>query len=131
MVLRVCRARLADPYDALDAFQATFLVRVEKSRRLWVRDSLGPWLHQVASRTASCALSAAARRRRVERTAAELAASTEAPDDRPGSGCEQALHEEINRLPERYREVIVLCDLEGDTCDEAARRIGRPVGTVK
>ena len=27
--------------------------------------------------------------------------------------------------------VIVLCDLEGCTCEEAARRIGRPVGTVK
>ena len=27
--------------------------------------------------------------------------------------------------------MIVLCDLEGYTCEEAARRIGRPVGTVK
>jgi DNA-directed RNA polymerase specialized sigma24 family protein len=53
MVLRVCRARLSDPHDALDAFQATFLVLVEKSRGLWVRDSLGPWLHQVACRTAA------------------------------------------------------------------------------
>jgi RNA polymerase sigma factor (sigma-70 family) len=130
MVLRVCRARLADPHDALDAFQATFLVLIEKSRGLWVRESLGPWLHQVATRTASCALSAAARRRRVERTASELAA-TEALDDGPCTGWEQALHEEIDRLPERYRIVIVLCDLEGHTCEEAARRIGRPVGTVK
>ena len=48
MVLRVCRARLSDPHEAQDAFQATFLVLVEKSRGLWVRDSLGPWLHQVA-----------------------------------------------------------------------------------
>ena len=46
-------------------------------------------------------------------------------DDGPGSGWEQALHEEINRLPERYRVAIVLCDLEGHTCEEAARRIGR------
>ena len=33
--------------------------------------------------------------------------------------------------PERYRVPIVLCDLEGHTCEEAARRMGRPVGTVK
>ena len=33
MVLRVCRARLADPDEALDAFQATFLVLIQKSRR--------------------------------------------------------------------------------------------------
>jgi len=131
MVLRVCRARLADPHDALDAFQATFLILIEKSRGLWVGDSLGPWLHQVASRTAACALSAAARRRWVERKAAELAAATEIPDEGVSSGWEQALHEEINRLPDRYRVVIVLCDLEGHSCEEAARRIGRPVGTIK
>ena len=131
MVMRVCRARLADPHDALDAFQATFLVLIEKSRGLWIRDSLGPWLHQVAMRTAVCALSTAARRRQAERTAAELTAAAGSPDERFGCDWEQALHEEINRLPDRYRMVIVLCDLEGQTCEEAARRIGRPVGTVK
>src|SRR3954471_23095537 len=97
MDLRVCRAVLADPHDAQDAFQATFLVLVRKARALWVRDSLGPWLHQVAYRTASCARSAAARRRRHERSAA---ASRKA--DRAGVGDELGgvLHEEIDRLPE-------------------------------
>jgi Sigma-70, region 4 len=52
-------------------------------------------------------------------------------EERLSSGWEQALHDEINRLPERYRVVIVLCDLEGHTCEEVARRMGRPVGTVK
>ena len=131
MVLRVCRARLSDPHEAQDAFQATFLVLVEKSRGLWVRDSLGPWLHQVASRTASCALSAAARRRRLERTAGEMSAAAAERDEEGRAGWEQVLHEEIDRLPERYRVPIVLCDLEGHTCEEAARRMGRPVGTVK
>ena len=55
MVLRICRGVLADPHDAQDAFQATFLVLVRKGRGLWVRDSLGPWLHQVAYRTATSA----------------------------------------------------------------------------
>ena len=32
MVLRVCRGVLADPHDAQDAFQATFLVLVKKAR---------------------------------------------------------------------------------------------------
>ena len=73
MVLRVCRSVLRDPEEAHDAFQATFLVLVRRAGSLWVRDSLGPWLHQVAYRVASCARSAAARRRRHERRAAELA----------------------------------------------------------
>ena len=41
------------------------------------------------------------------------------------------LHEEINRLPGRYRNAIVLCDLEGQTCEQAARTVGCPVGTLK
>src|SRR5216110_2119733 len=80
MVLRVCRGVLADPHDTQDAFQATFLVLVRKARALWVRDSLGPWLHQVAYRTASCARSTAARRRQHELSAAERTARP--PDDR-------------------------------------------------
>jgi WD40 repeat protein len=42
----------------------------------------------------------------------------------------EALHEEVERLPERYRTAIVLCDLQGLRHAEAARRLGRPVGTI-
>jgi RNA polymerase sigma factor (sigma-70 family) len=131
MVLRVCRAQLVDPHETQDAFQATFLILVQKARALWVRDSLGPWLHQVALRTASCARSAATRRRRHERRVAEMGASFEKQPERLSADVEKVLHDEINRLPECYRVPIVLCDLEGYTCEEAARRMGRPVGTVK
>ena len=50
-------------------------------------------------------------------------------DDRPDPA--PLLHEELARLPDRYREAIVLCYFEGHTCDAAARRLRRPVGTVK
>ncbi len=53
MVLRACRAVLGDEHDAQDAFQATFLVLARRARSLWVRDSLGPWLHGVALRASS------------------------------------------------------------------------------
>ena len=131
MVLRVCRAQLADPDDTHDAFQATFLILIKKARSLWVRDSLGPWLHQVAFRTASCARSAAARRRKHERRAAEVAAVLDSGENQLPPEWETILHEEINRLPECYRVPIVLCDLQGCPCEEVARRMGRPVGTVK
>jgi HlyD family secretion protein len=128
MVLRVCRGVLADPDDREDAFQATFLVLVKKARALWVRDSLGPWLHQVAYRTASCARSTAARRRRHERLAA-----LSRQESRPGAGDElgRILHEEIDRLPERFRAPVVLCDLEGCSHEQAARHLGCPIGSVK
>jgi RNA polymerase sigma factor (sigma-70 family) len=128
MVLRVCRGILADPHDSQDAFQATFLVLVQKARALWVRESIGPWLHQVACRTASCARSASARRRRLEHRA-----DSPMPEGRVEVDDElfRTLHEEINRLPERYRAPVVLCDLEGRTREQAARHLGWPIGTIK
>ena len=42
-----------------------------------------------------------------------------------------ALDEELERLPPRYREPLVLCYLEGLTRDEAAVRLGVPAGTIK
>ena len=128
MVLRVCRAVLRDTHDADDAFQATFLVLLRRGGTLWVRDSLGPWLHQVAYRTASCARSAAARRRRHELRAAELTARH--PDDGDRDDLGEVVHEEVGRLPQRYREVVVLCLLEGLTPEQAARHLKCPVGTV-
>ena len=40
------------------------------------------------------------------------------------------VHDELNRLPDRFRTPILLCDMEGRTCAEAAQVIGCPVGTV-
>ena len=129
MVMRVCHAGLGDVNDAHDAFQATFLILLRKAESLWVRDSLGPWLHQVALRTSRRARSMAAKRRSRE----EQAARAESVDRREeqDADLEPLLHEEIHRLPERYRVPIVLCDLEGQSCEQVARLLGRPVGTVK
>jgi RNA polymerase sigma factor (sigma-70 family) len=130
LVLRICRAVLRDEHDAQDAFQATFLVLVRKARSLWVRDSLGPWLHEVAHRSARCTRADRDRRRLHERRAAELASAEVTAGGSP-SDFGRVLHEEIQRLPDRYRSPVVLCDLEGCTHETAARHLGCPVGTVK
>jgi hypothetical protein len=41
-----------------------------------------------------------------------------------------AVHEEIDRLPPRLRELFVLCDLEGFRPTDAAASLGLTVGTV-
>jgi RNA polymerase sigma factor (sigma-70 family) len=131
MVLRVCRRTLRDPHDAQDAFQATFLVLVRKAGSLWSHDSIGPWLHAVACRVSACARASEARRRAHERRAAE-AAILFSPEEGPAwDDLGQVLHEEISRLPERFRAAVVLCDLEGLTQEQAARQLGWPAGTVR
>jgi sigma-70-like protein len=50
----------------------------------------------------------------------------------PGGSTKQIdlLHDELGRLPEKYRDLVILCHLEGLTHHEAASRLGWPVGTV-
>ncbi len=129
MVLRTCRSILGNGHDPQDAFQATFLILVRRGGSLWVRDSLGPWLHRVACRVAVRARQGEARRRAAEREAAESSGRSARPPGR-GDGADW-LHEEIDRLPERYRGAVVICDLEGYTYEKAAQHLGCPVGTVK
>jgi RNA polymerase sigma factor (sigma-70 family) len=130
LVLRACRANLRDDHEAMDAFQATFLVLVRKGRSLWVRDSLGPWLHRVACRTAARAKAEARRRRALEQRAGEMLRGRGHTGPSERDDLATVLHEEIDRLPERYRLPIVLCDLEGCTCEQAARHMGCPIGTL-
>jgi RNA polymerase sigma factor (sigma-70 family) len=129
MVLGVCGGLLGDPSDAEDALQATFLVLARKARSLWVRETIGPWLHGVAHRVATHALSDRARRRRHEHAAAALATTAIGPAVPDELG--PVLHDEIGRLPESFRAPIVLCYLEGLTHDQAAHQLGWPVGTVR
>ncbi len=130
MVLRVCQAILHNEHESQDAFQATFLVLVRRSRSLWLCESLAPWLYVVAQRVARNAHARVLRRRRHEQTAAELRSPQHVDTPRDGD-LERVLHEEIGRLPERCRVPLVLCLLEGQTHAQAARHLGWPVGTVK
>jgi RNA polymerase sigma factor (sigma-70 family) len=129
MVFRVCRCVLRDHSDAEDAFQATFLVLVRNAQAIRKHDSVASWLHGAALRVASCSRAASARRRRHEQRAAEGESSTPRDDDR--NDVEAAVHEEVGRLPERFRVPVVLCYLEGVTQEEAAARLGWPLGTVR
>ncbi len=134
MVLRVCRAVLGDRHEAEDAFQATFLVLASRARSIRRGDSVGSWLHGVALRVANRARWRAARRRHHERRHAEMNAATGADGagaHRPPDDVDRVLHEEIGRLPEKYRRPVVLCYLEGLTHDQAADQLGWPVGTVR
>ncbi len=67
-------------------------------------------------------------KRRAKEAGARCRAAT--ADETALNELRDVLDHELARLPERYRQVIVLCDLEGQGRKEAARRIGCPEGTV-
>jgi RNA polymerase sigma factor (sigma-70 family) len=140
MVFQVCRSVLSDPHDAQDAFQATFLVLARRAGSIRERGSVASWLFGVAGRVAARARVAAARRRKHESGAAARAARLDESLSVPWRESEQerheldraaALHEELARLPEKYREPVVLCYLEGRTYQQVADKLRRPIGTVK
>src|SRR5215475_198922 len=126
MVWSVCR-RLLGHHDAEDAFQATFIVLVKKAASVHPRGTVGNWLYGVARQAALQARSAARRRAR-EMQVAQLP-DTEAPQDQ-WADVRSILDEELSRLPDHYRAVIVLCDLEGRSRREVASQFGCPEGTV-
>jgi RNA polymerase sigma factor (sigma-70 family) len=130
MVLGVCRHVLSQHQDAEDAFQATFLVLARKAASIRDRAVLGRWLYEVAYRTAIRAKTQANKRRAQERQGAEMSA-TDPGFDPAWTELKPVLHDEVNRLPEKYRTPVVLCYLEGKTNEEAARLLDWPVGTVK
>ncbi|HEX5272859.1 MAG TPA: sigma-70 family RNA polymerase sigma factor [Gemmataceae bacterium] len=129
MVLGVCRRVLAHAHDAEDAFQATFLVLARRAGSVVPRERVGNWLYGVAYRTALKAKSAAARRRARERQVADMPEPA-APEGDVWPDLRSLLDRELERLPEKYRTPVVLCDLEGSTHKEAARQLGCPEGTV-
>lgn len=129
MVWGVCCRVLSNHHDTGDAFQATFLVLVRKAASIMPRAMVANWLHGVAHQTALKARATLAKRNGREKHVGTLPEPA-APRHETRRDLQQLLDEELTRLPDRYRAVIVLCDLEGKTRKEAARHLGCPEGTV-
>jgi RNA polymerase sigma factor (sigma-70 family) len=130
LVLGVCRQVLRNPHDAEDAFQATFLVLARKAATIHRQGSLAAWLHRVAVNIARMAQRRAAVQQAHERRAGTMSRVQGMPDS-DVADWQPLLHEEVDRLPMKYRAPIVLCYFQGKTHDDAARELGWPLGTVK
>jgi RNA polymerase sigma factor (sigma-70 family) len=129
MVWGVCRRLLRNPQDAEDAFQATFVVLVRKAASIVPRGMVANWLHGVAYQTAVRVRATAARHSARERQMPEMSEPA-APEPDFWNELQPLLDQELNRLPARFRAVLVLSDLEGKTRKETAQHLGVPEGTV-
>jgi len=129
MVRGVCRRLLGKSPEVDDAFQATFLILICKARSIRKAESLASWLHGVAHRVALGIRTGLGRRRALERQ------STQPTPHDPGLEAAwrelcTLLDEEVQRLAQRYRAPLVLCYLEGQTRDQAARQLGWSLRTL-
>ncbi len=138
LVMGVCRRVLRHAADADDAFQATFLVLARKAGSLNWQESIAGWLHDTARRTSLKLRGSTVRRRVIEQQAAEARPEGEVTHATSDPSSQATVHElseildeELVRLPAKFREVILLSQIEGLSRDELAERLGISVAAVK
>jgi RNA polymerase sigma factor (sigma-70 family) len=129
MVRGLCRRLLRQPAEVDDAFQATFLVLVHKAQAIRKRASLASWLYGVALRIARQLRRAADRPLPLEHPPARQAAADPGLEAAWHELC-AVLDEEVQRLSEKFRAPLILCYLEGQTRDQAARQLGWSLRTL-
>ncbi len=130
LVMSVCRRVLRDGHDIDDVFQATFLVFVRDAARVKKQASLASWLYGVAYRLAVRVAQQRQQRREtvlVDDTAVGDDILTELADRYD----QQLVDAELNALPERYRQPLVLKYLAGKTPLEVASELKLTVGAVE
>ncbi len=127
MVLGACRRVLRDTHAADDAFQATFFILAKKAGAVRWGDSLGGWLYLVSQNVCRKALV------KLLRKPLSLIDGVEPsqPVQPAASELSAVLDEELLRLPADYRDAIVLCHLQGQSVDEAAKALGVSEGQLR
>ena len=127
-MLAVCRRLLAHQHDAEDVAQEVFL-RVFRSLSRWDDTRpLRPWVLGIAVNR--CRTWIGRRGRRPE----PVDYLHEAPDRKPTDDSAELAREiraAVDALRDEYREVFVLFHEHGQSYEEIARAVDRPVGTVK
>jgi RNA polymerase sigma factor (sigma-70 family) len=124
LITAACHQLLDDQADVDDVFQATFLVFLREAKRIRAGSALGGWLYRVAYRLALKLRQKQSRRREL----------TEMRSPEPDLSWREAcivLHEELDRLPPKFRLPLVSCYLDGRSRDEAAKQLGWTEGMVK
>jgi RNA polymerase sigma factor (sigma-70 family) len=115
-VFAVCLANTRNHHDAEDVMQAVFLKAIATTSGLREPARARAWLSQVARR--AC-VDLHRRRKPVE----PLVDEPSTPVAGGKMVCER-LHEAIRRLPQDYREAIVLYYLDGRNCSGVAASLG-------
>lgn len=127
-LLQVALRLLAgDETEAEDVVQETWITAVEKLGGFRWEAELGTWLHAIGVNAARNALRRRGRRREVEWPEEDEPAAARPPEYLEPVDLERA----IASLPEGYRTVFVLHDVEDQTHERIAEQLGVTPGTTK
>jgi RNA polymerase sigma-70 factor, ECF subfamily len=118
---------LGRPEDAADATQEVFLICLRKLGGFQGRSAFTTWLHRVSANVCYEVL----RKRSRERPTDEEIEPVPGPDHADASAAAIDVHRALQRVPEEFRIVVLLHDLQGVPYEEIAQALGAPVGTVK
>lgn len=131
MVLGICLRIVQSPPDAEDAAQAVFIALACKASKLRKDRSAGAWLHHVACQ-ASLDVREARNRRvaRRKKVAAMIAQLSPQVSEQELQELRDTLDLELDRLPTKYRQALVLHYFEGLNQEQTAQRLGCKVGTL-
>ena len=129
MVLGVCQRVLGQRHDAEDCFQAVFMVLMRKAATIVPREMLGKSrLYAMRAYRTAREERKSARRRNLEKKKLAMPQPESAAEI--WSEMRPLLTRSLNWLPDKYRFVLVACDLEGKTRKTVADQLGVPEGTV-
>lgn len=132
LVWGVCRRIVRHDQDSEDAFQATFQTLAQKADSIKVASCLSSWLYRVAYRIAVRVRSKAVKHQQIETSIEEEpldSRTTQALAETIWRDVRVLIDDELQQLPEKYRLPVILCYLEGQTYQEAARQLGWTSGT--
>jgi len=119
-------ARLGNPKEATEAAQETFVRAYFGLGELRMPGAFFTWLIGIADRVTKEAYRAAKKRRMVDCEQIEIAAPSETHDTRSDA----MVMEAVAKLPDVYREVVLLRFFRGQSCVEISRDLDVPLGTV-
>lgn len=131
-VYAICYRYFANPADAEDATQDTFVILLRRASTYAGTAAFSTWLYRVAMNACNDLARRRARRPRV--TSAGVDALAELPDDDDPLGDRELgvdLSRALARLDATTRDAIVLHDVQGLPYEDIATRLGLPIGTVK
>jgi RNA polymerase sigma-70 factor (ECF subfamily) len=135
---------LAREEDAQDAVQEAFLSAFKSLDRFDARSQLTTWLHRICVN--ACLMKLRSQRRRPERSMDDLLpqflddghqrnpSSPWKPVEESGIERQELrdlVRSKIEELPEAYREVLLLRDIEELDTEETARMLGMSLAAVK